>query len=237
MITNGSNNMPDGKRLETLQAVLNRYCLSLTKSNWEAQDLAQDTWVKAISQLKDTGHSNPEALLLRIAKNTWIDLTRRKAVLSQILKREQQKVTVLTEHDPFKVETAFQALIKHLSPLQRTVFLLRDVFGYSVAEVTEMLETTEGAVKAALHRARQGLHAVKEDLETGVFTARQEKGSKVFLRVLASSYERGDISRVVELVQLDEADAAAIGGAHNKSLGNLLQIRRSSNQSEMRMAA
>jgi RNA polymerase sigma-70 factor (ECF subfamily) len=117
-----------GKSLEHLQDVVNRYCLSLTGSSWDAEDLAQDTWLKAIETLKILGHTNPEAFLLRIAKNTWIDQSRRKTVLDRILKRERPKVT-LPDNGPFEIETAFQALMKHLSPLQRTVFLLRDVFG------------------------------------------------------------------------------------------------------------
>lgn len=237
MTTNGSDNRPDSKSLETLQVVLNRYCLSLAKSNWDAEDLAQDTWVRAIGQLKGQGHKNPEAFLLRIAKNTWIDLSRRKAVFSQILKREQPKEMAMPEHGLYEIEMAFQALMKHLSPLQRTVFLLREVFGYSVAEASEILNTTEGAVKAALHRARQGLHAVKKDLETGVLSASREEGFNVLLRALAAAYEAGDIARVVELLRLDEPNAAAIGTEHNKLLRNCLHTGRSFIQPESRMAA
>ena len=47
------------------------------------------------------------------------------------------------------------------------VLLLRDVYGYSVSETASILKTTEGAVKAALHRAHkelQSLDPVEEEL-------------------------------------------------------------------------
>ncbi|WP_124726797.1 RNA polymerase sigma factor [Staphylospora marina] len=200
----------DGKSLERLQAVLNRYCLAVTGSDWDAEDLAQDTWLKATGTLR-RGHANPEAFLLRIAKNTWIDQVRRKAVLARILNRERPK-EALPDHGSFEIEWMFQALMKHLSPLQRTVFLLRDVFGYSSAETAEWLDTTEGAVKAALRRARRSLAAVRDELEKGTLPIPEKEHVKAFLRAVATAYQEGEVARLVELVLRDEADPAMVIG-------------------------
>ncbi|MDF2652448.1 MAG: polymerase ECF-type sigma factor, partial [Paenibacillus sp.] len=106
-----------------LQETLSRYCLSIAGTSWEAEDLAQESWLKALGTLMGKGHSNPEAFLLRIAKNTWIDHVRRKAYITGILQQYMPKVEPPVEGS-FGIEIAFQALINHLSPLQRAVFLL-----------------------------------------------------------------------------------------------------------------
>src|SRR5690349_12705162 len=74
-----------GTRLAPLQAALFRYCLSLTGSVQDAEDLSQQMWMKTIRRLAEHGHANPEAFLLRVAKNGWIDECRRRKGLRERL--------------------------------------------------------------------------------------------------------------------------------------------------------
>ncbi|MFF2154385.1 RNA polymerase sigma factor [Paenibacillus chitinolyticus] len=208
----------DSTRINQLQQTLKRYCLSMTKSSWEAEDLAQETWLKAMSsQVK--GHANVEAMLLRIAKNTWIDQSRRKQVLTRIMKTEQSQAVMRRDEGLLVIEETFRALFKHLPPLQRTVFLLRDVLGFSGLEAAIRLGTTEGAIKAALYRARHSLEAVRREIETGTEAESAENGMKAYLRMMAAAYEIGDIALLVELAQRDEVEpAVAFGLAENHIL-------------------
>ncbi|WP_339246743.1 RNA polymerase sigma factor [Paenibacillus sp. FSL F4-0243] len=228
---------PDENHTTSLQMALKRYCLALTQSPWEAEDLAQDTWVKALGYMKAskhsklksdmndtsqmnnnsehtsrtnfsslTNHPNPEALLLRIARNTWIDIMRRKATLSRVLEMDHSRTEEAAGNGLFEIEAAFQALQKHLSPLQQAVFLLRDVFEHSGIEAAEILETTEGAVKAALHRARQALPAVRQELlQSDGPSILQDTELQIALNRLASAYEQGQIAELIELVLADES--------------------------------
>lgn len=227
---------PDENHTMSLQMALKRYCLTLTQSPWEAEDLAQDTWVKALGYMKTSEHSklknemndtsqmnnntehtrrtdfstvmnhpNPEALLLRIARNTWTDIIRRKVTLSRVLEMDQPRTEEAAGYGLFEIEAAFQALQKHLSPLQQAVFLLRDVFGHSGIEAAEILDTTEGAVKAALHRARQALPAVRQELlQSEGPSLPQDMELEIGLRLLASAYEQGQITELIGLVLADE---------------------------------
>lgn len=241
---------PDENSTTCLQMSLKRYCLALTQSPWEAEDLAQDTWVKALgymktsehtkemnehNQMNDTGklnnsdhmnksnltsstnsttltnHPNPEALLLRIARNTWTDIMRRKATLSRVLEMDHSRTEEAAGHGLFEIEAAFQALQKHLSPLQQAVFLLRDVFEHSGIEAAEILDTTEGAVKAALHRARQALPAVRQELlQSDGPSILQDTELQIALNRLASAYEQGQIAELIELVLEDERQEAVM---------------------------
>lgn len=228
---------PDENHTTSLQMALKRYCLVLTQSPWEAEDLAQDTWVKALGYMKTskhsklksdmndtsqmnnnsehtsrtnfsslTNHPNPEALLLRIARNTWTDIMRRKATLSRVLEMDQPRTEEAAGYGLFEIEAAFQALQKHLSPLQQAVFLLRDVFEHSGSEAAEILDTTEGAIKAALHRARQALPAVRQELlQSNGPSILQDTELQIALNRLASAYEQGQIPELIELVLADES--------------------------------
>lgn len=200
--------------IEQLQAVVHRYCLSLTKSRWDAEDLAQETWLKGIGAALASTHKNPEALLLRIAKNTWIDQSRRRNQYARLLIQEKQ-VEAALDSSSLELEEAMHALMKHLSPLQRTVFLLRDVLDYSTLETAEFLNMTTGAVKAALHRAREGLYAVRMELEADKFSL--DEDMKSFLRAIAAAYQAGDLALLIELAQRDALEAAVISGVVQNS--------------------
>lgn len=230
----------EGDGWERLNAALRRYCLSLTGSAWDAEDLAQDTWLKAKRIWNGAGHANPEALLLRIAKHTWIDQARRKTVLSRILRRERAEAeTASADSALFELEALFQSLKRHMSALQRTVFILREVLGYSIAETAARLDTTEGAVKAALHRARGSLSRVRADLEEGAAPpATADDGANALLQAFAAAYRLGDIAALVALAQQGEAEPAAVLGLVRDRLARkTVSARRSGNPPTARMAA
>lgn len=143
--------------MEEMRCALYRYCLSLTSSTWDAEDLVQETCLRALPVINGTlQHPNPTAYLLRTAKNIAIDQARRKNAadrMLEVMKRNEAVLSRLYEEAP-ELDNVLRLLIRHLSPLQRTVFLLKELFGYKNAEVAGKLATSEGAVKAALHRAR-----------------------------------------------------------------------------------
>ena len=64
---------------EPLRSDLYRYCRYLTRSSWDAEDLAQDAMARAFVTLGRMGGAppNPRAWLFRVASNLWIDATRR----------------------------------------------------------------------------------------------------------------------------------------------------------------
>jgi RNA polymerase sigma-70 factor (TIGR02960 family) len=101
------------------------------------------------------------------------------------------------------VGLAFLTALQRLPPLQRAVLVLRDVLGFRAAEVADMLDTTEAAVKAALQRARG---AVDERLPAG----RREHAplpssaaERELVARFAAAFEAGDVGGVVALLTDD----------------------------------
>jgi DNA-directed RNA polymerase specialized sigma24 family protein len=63
------------QRTEPLRPELHRYCRALTGSVWDAEDLVQDTLLRAFAKLGDVSPpiDNPKAYLFRIARTLWVD--------------------------------------------------------------------------------------------------------------------------------------------------------------------
>ena len=134
---------------EPLRPELYRYCRHLTRSPWDAEDLAQDTLARAFVTLAqmNEGPPNARAWLFRVASNLWIDQRRRKAPALAAEPHAPAPDLVATRE-------AAGTLLGQLGPQERAAVVLKDVFDLSLEEVAEALSTTPNAIKAALHRAR-----------------------------------------------------------------------------------
>lgn len=224
-----------------LQIKLMRYCLSLAKNRWDAEDLAQEAWSKAMRKLQTTEHANPNALLMRIARNTWIDHTRKLKFSRSYVENEKTRLRLVPANEPGSehLESIFQSLITRLTPLQRAVFLLKDVYDYSIDETANLLHTSQGAVKSALHRSRKSLEGVKRDLEHHALRLPEEESELTLLRCLAAAFLAGDALRVVELSMhngMEPSAAAAIAYLHIQKSMNV-EDKEISNRTPLRMAA
>jgi len=213
--------MLDADTLPKLEAALRRYSLSLTKSSWDAADLAQSAWEKLFNRIQNDGHPNPEALLLRTAKNIWVDTQRRNSVYARIIRKETTGRTVTYGQigEGLACEQLFQALLNRLTPMQFAAFMLSDALQYSAKESAMLLQASEGAVKAALHRARKALAGVREDLMENRLAPPQNEGEKELLHMLAAAYEEGDAAALVRLAKQDALEAAAaISAVQSRSM-------------------
>ncbi|TMV43046.1 RNA polymerase sigma factor [Paenibacillus mesophilus] len=142
---------------------LRSYCRMLTGTPWDAEDLYQNTLLKAFkAKEKLVQHPSPRALLFRIASNGWIDECRkRKANVG--LPEGYEALSADFDEYSLDVKDGLEFLVSAVPPFQVAVVLLADVFEYNSREIADMLKTTEGAAKAALHRARKRLSAIKQD--------------------------------------------------------------------------
>jgi RNA polymerase sigma-70 factor (ECF subfamily) len=133
---------------------LKSYCCYLTRSQWDGEDLAQETIAKVFHYYLKPGQKQPEismALLYRIAQNQWVDHVRKT-------KREQDANGKDPSYEPLKhfaeIYAAMETLLTHFTLNQAAIFLLKDIFYYSLSDISEVLGISEGAVKASLFRTR-----------------------------------------------------------------------------------
>ncbi|PZR09828.1 MAG: RNA polymerase subunit sigma-24 [Archangium gephyra] len=137
---------------EPQRPALYRYCRQLTGNPWDAEDLTQDTLLRAFGALGTLFQDvpKPRAWLFRIASNLWIDRARRSAL-------RPPAGFALQSTDPRDVREAAGELFAQLSPQERAALVLKESFDLTLDEIAEVLNTTVGAVKAALHRGRARL--------------------------------------------------------------------------------
>ncbi|MGE6631833.1 RNA polymerase sigma factor [Bacillus sp. NPDC077027] len=138
---------------------LKNYCRSLMKSTWDGEDLMQDTLTKAYKSYSTTLNPVSKSYLFRIASNTWID-GNRKQRLNEDFNKDVSELADKKTNSDILIE-GMQLLLEELSPKQRTAVLLVDGFNYTMQETSIMMRTTEGAVKAVLHRARRKIKQVR----------------------------------------------------------------------------
>lgn len=141
--------------------VLLRVARSLTRHHAEAEDLVQDTLVRAYRGIDGFDGRHPRAWLLTILRNTHINRNRRRrpellrdpdAALDRMVSaasNERTDAGIDAEIDA-EIRRALDSLDE---PFRRVVELV-DVDGLSYAEAAEVLDVPVGTVMSRLHRAR-----------------------------------------------------------------------------------
>jgi len=164
--------------VETYSPHIYRLALKMLLNPQDAEDILQETFIKAFRYLKGfDGRSSISTWLYRIATNEALMLLRRKH--PELVSIDEPVETEEGEREPLEIvdwcclpeEELTSAegrayLDKAMTSLPynlRVVFLLREIEGLSTREVAEVLNLSETAVKTRLSRAR--LH-LREDLST-----------------------------------------------------------------------
>jgi RNA polymerase sigma-70 factor (ECF subfamily) len=158
--------------------LLLRVANSLTRNRADAEDLVQDTLLRAFRAIDRFDGRYPRAWLLTILRNTHINRNRRRR---PELLRDPERVTdrmisTVSEERPDAIVDAQidGEIIDALDALDesfRRVVELVDMNGLTYAEAAEVLDIPVGTVMSRLHRART---RIRDRLERAGFTARSE---------------------------------------------------------------
>ncbi len=192
--------------LNPIRPALHAYCRRLTRDVWDAEDLVQDTLLKSfggLSRIHDPVR-NPRAYLLKTATNLWIDRLRHREVEAAAL-AESELPEAARPDAAGEVRDAGAALLQRLAPRERAAVILKDVFDLSLEESAEVLETTIGAVKAALHRGRARLREPE-----GEVASRRPAPSASLLDRFVELFNAADKPGLLKLV-LDNASVENVG--------------------------
>ena len=204
------------------QRELLAHCYRMSGSVHEAEDLVQETFLRAWKASADfQGRSSVRTWLYRIATNVCLTnlegrprrplpagLGTSDSLAGDALEENNEiawlepvpdAAVVVAERDSIRL--AFIAALQHLPARQRAVLILRDVLRWSAAEVSEALDTTTAAVNSALQRAHAQMQerALTEDTVQPDLTPEQE----VLLEQYVDAFWRKDIDQIVTMLTAD----------------------------------
>jgi RNA polymerase sigma-70 factor (ECF subfamily) len=234
----------DGRRRRLLDAVnelrprLHRYCTRMCGSPLDGEDVVQEALAQAyesIGTLQD--ESRLEPWLFRIAHHKCLDFLRRErgwraGAVSYDDTHDAALPEDGTELDDAlgsaPVDDALAALVGELPPKERAAVLLKDVLEYRLTEVADVIESTVGGVKAALHRARAKLRTF-ERRPLPLAAPFDWKRRELFL-AYADCFNRRDWEALRRLIQADArlevvgADAGTMDGLGRTYTSNYVAL-------------
>lgn len=131
-----------------------RYAQGMSRSREQAEDLTQETFLKALQNtdtLEDLGPNQRRAWLFRTMKNLYFDQCRRAALEAAYAKAEEAEAA---SPEPGYEAAEEEWMLDRLQGLDRALFHLRYMEGYSAQELGEMFNLPAGTVRSKLSRAR-----------------------------------------------------------------------------------
>ncbi|GAA3500400.1 RNA polymerase sigma-70 factor [Streptomyces prasinosporus] len=169
----------------------------------DAEDAVQDAWIKW-SAADRSQVADPKAYLTRIVSNEALERLRSARHKRETYVGPWLPEPILTGGDAAEavadaesVSMALLVVLETLSPLERAVFVLKEVFAFSHAEIAGMVERSEAAVRQAAHRAREHVRARRPR-----FTADRSRQREATERFLAAT-SGGDVNALMELLSPD----------------------------------
>ncbi|MFJ8865536.1 RNA polymerase sigma-70 factor [Streptomyces sp. NPDC102473] len=193
----------DQELFQRYRSLLFSVAYRLLGSAADAEDAVQDAWIKwsaaGRSQVTD-----PKAYLVRIVSNLAMDRLRSTRHQREVYVGPWLPEPILTGGDASEtaleaesVSMALLVVLETLSPLERAVFVLKEAFGFSHAEIAEAVERSEAAVRQAAHRAREHVRARRPRF-TADRTHRREATERFFTAAAG-----GDMNSLMELLSPD----------------------------------
>ena len=191
--------------IETLagqRARLHRYCARMVGSVLDGEDVMQEVLFEAYRKLDrlDDGQAL-SSWLFRIAHNRCIDFIRKRTVRKarEAAAAEPDVAPAVAFHG-HGISRALERLVLDLPPRERACVLLKDVFDHSLEEISDLIGSSVGGVKAALHRGRAKLAALPDPVALPPVGRR---GRDDLHALYVERFNRQDWDGVRELVSAD----------------------------------
>ncbi|MEK5441047.1 RNA polymerase sigma factor [Fredinandcohnia sp. FSL W7-1320] len=183
---------------------LRNYCYKLTGTPWDGDDLYQNTIMKILKYSSHIpSHPNPKGYLFKTATNQWRETIRKNRRELVDLDLNQDLATL-----DISLLDSVEAIISLLPFKQASCLLLKEYFGFTSFEIAEMLDMTNGGVKAAINRARTTLSNLKETKN------KQEETIPSLVNRLLNALREDDFRNIVTTYHLLVSKGAKVKKGH-----------------------
>jgi RNA polymerase sigma-70 factor (TIGR02957 family) len=208
------------KMSEELRPLLFSIAYRMLGSVADAEDVVQEAYLRAErAQADGTRIESRRAFLTTVTTRLAIDELRSARARRETYVGPWLPEPLLTSTEPDAGEHAemadslsmsFLVLLETLTPVERAVFLLREVFEYGYDEIAEIVDKSEANCRQILTRARKRIDEGRPRFEAD--RRQQEELARRFLE----AFEEGDVDGLVELLA---ADAVFVGDGGGKGRG------------------
>ena len=208
------------KMSEELRPLLFSIAYRMLGSVGDAEDVVQEAYLRAErAQADGTRIESRRAFLTTVTTRLAIDELRSARARRETYVGPWLPEPLLTSTEPDAAEHAemadslsmsFLVLLETLTPVERAVFLLREVFEYGYDEIAEIVGKSEANCRQILARARKRIDEGRPRFEAD--RRQQEELARRFLE----AFEEGDVDGLVELLA---ADAVFVGDGGGKGRG------------------
>jgi RNA polymerase sigma-70 factor, ECF subfamily len=216
--------MIDVTIFEQYRPVLRALAYRMLGDTARAEDIVQEAWIRW--QNREVEVDNPRAYLLTIATRLCLN-----ELDSAHARREEPRMQLpepivvdeigaaegleVIEH----VSMAVLVALQRLTPAERAVLLLHEVFDLSHAEIAELLRKTEASTRQLLRRARIGISQARP-VE---LVSRDEH--RRLLRAFTEAVRSGDVATLASLLA-DDATLITDGGPDGARVGRIRNLAR-----------
>lgn len=153
------------------QQKIYRIVFSLVRNEAETDEIVQQTFVLAFKGLKKfRGDSRIETWLIKIALNSTRTYFRKRKFLSFFYDNEGNAADIKDDTQNTEkpaengaVKKRIDQAITGLPPRQKEVFVMKHLNGFSIAEISQVLNIAQGSVKANIFKAIKNLQKYLED--------------------------------------------------------------------------
>jgi RNA polymerase sigma-70 factor, ECF subfamily len=189
-----------------------------------AEDIVQDAWLRW--QDHSEGVENPRAFLVTVVTRLCLN-----ELDSARARREESRSDRLPEPVDLarggldeieavdQISMAFLVVLQKLTPAERAVLILREVFDFEYGEIAALVNKSEAACRQLLRRARENVSAEKRALESTPEEHRR------LVDAFVGAVRAGDVEGLTKLLA-DDAVVIADGGEHGVRFGRVRNLPR-----------